>query len=93
MDTITFKLDPIVAKELDRRAGKSGSRHLAAKKIILEVLNKIEPAKSREITDLEELVLGLRFDLATAVVAFLVRAGQVDSTKEAEAWVRDALLK
>ena len=95
MDIISFKLDPTVAKELDRRAGgKSGaSRHTVARQIVLEVLTDIVPAKTREIAELEEQIEGLRHDLATAVVALLVRAGQVESEVVAESWVRKAMLK
>jgi hypothetical protein len=96
MDTISFKLDPAVARELDRRAGgqPGGSRHTAARQIVLEVLTDVEPARTpNEVAELKEQIEGLRHDLATSVVALLVRGGQVESAAEAEAWVRNALLK
>ena len=96
METISFKLDPAVAGELDNRAAKKpgASRHTEARQIVLERLTDHEHYQTRkELAELKQEVEGLRHDLATAVVALLVRGGQVESAAEAEAWVRHAMLK
>jgi hypothetical protein len=91
--TISFKVEEGIAQELDRRADGGGSRHQEARKIVLEVLTDAERYRVfNELAATREQIDRMRHDLATAVVALLVRAGKVDDPKDAEQWVRRAML-
>lgn len=93
--TISFKVDSIVAKELDRRAEETpgASRHTIARRMVYEVLTDAHRhAVVREFAELKEQVQELRFALATAVTALLVQAGKVTNSQDAESWVRKAIL-
>lgn len=95
MDTISFKVESVIAKELDDRAAAltPASRHTLARQLVLETLSDADRHRVlNELADLKDQVQQLRQDLATAVTVLLVQAGQVKNPKDAEAWVRRALL-
>jgi hypothetical protein len=96
MMTISFKLEEAVAQELDRRAAShnGSSRHTMARQLVIDALADANHERVLlEFADLKEEIEQLRGDLATAVVALLVKAGKVQDPKEAQAWVSKALLR
>lgn len=94
METISFKVESAIAEELDNRAARqNGSRHTAARQIVLEALTDADRFKVlQEIVELKAQLEDVRNSLATAVVALLVQAGKVQQN-EAKEWVLNNIMR
>jgi len=93
--TISFKLEPVLAKALEERARllKQPSLHIAARQILIESLTDAQRTRlCEEVEKLTQEVTRLRTDLATATVALLVQAGRINDVEEARQWVAKTLL-
>jgi len=95
MNTVSFKVSPIVAMKLDELAfhANEKSRHLFARKIVEDFVNRTgEDETVQELMLLKEMIHELREDLATAVAVLLVKAGKVKTLNEAKAWAKKNML-
>ena len=90
---VNFRVSPELSKRLEAEAEKAGmSRGEYARRLLIECLDDTERERVRhDIAELREEVVKLREDLATAVMALLVR-GEPYSVEEAKAWVIRRLL-
>lgn len=93
METISFKVPPDIAQELDNLAGQQhgASRHMVARQLVLRALTDDRSRLLDEIADVNRQLEALRHSLATAVVALLVNDQKVEQA-DAESWVRKAIL-
>lgn len=90
---LTFRLDDESQEVLAKRAGHMGiSIHQMARHYVLQCLYEPEELSdlSQGLRDLCQEHVGLRADLANAVVALLSSAGKVEQD-EAQTWVNDNL--
>ena len=95
MNTVSFKVSPIVAMKLDELAfhANEKSRHLFARKIVEDFVNRTgEDETVQELMLLKEMIHELREDLATAVAVLLVKAGKVKTLNESKAWAKKNML-
>lgn len=95
METISFKISPVLARKLDELALQSNekSRHIFAKRIVEDFMTRTgDDQTSRGLVDIKEMIILLREDFATAVAALLVKAGKVETLEEANMWAIKTLL-
>lgn len=95
METVSFKVSPIVAMKLDELAfhANEKSRHLFARKIVEDFVNRTgEDETVQELMEIKQMIHELREDLATAVAALLVKAGKVKTLNEAKAWAKKKMV-
>lgn len=92
--TVSFRLPAALARQLAARgAAQNLSPGECARRIVLEALSDSANEQTREdLADLRHGLNRLREDLATATVALLVEAGNVDRA-EAEAWAEQNLFR
>ena len=94
METISFKISPIVARKLDELSVQSNekSRHICAKKIVEDFVTRaVDDRNLQGQAEIKEMIHLLREDLATAMVGILVQTGKI-SFEEAQAWVFKTML-
>ena len=86
---ISYRLDPVAAKELSAEATKLGltSSHELARRVLLEWLTDEERHHvRRSLAHVRKELLKLRADLKLAVIAVLCDAGKLEK-QDAEDWV------
>jgi len=84
-ETVSFRLPASLAgqlRELATQAGESPGEH--ARRLVSDAITN---RHHEEITEVKETLQKLREDMATAVVALLIRAGKAEN-HEAEEWVK-----
>ena len=95
METISFKISPVLAKKLDELAVQSNekSRHIFAKRIVEDFMTRTGHDQALQgLVDIKDMIILLREDLASAVAVLLVKAGQVETLDEAQLWAAKTLL-
>jgi len=95
MPTVTFKLSDALTAQLEQKAQQCNctSLHKCAQQIVVSYLEDTERIRIRtQMAELHREVIRLREDLATAVVALLLKAGKVTTPEEAKEWVERNLL-
>jgi len=95
METISFKISPILARKLDELAIQSNekSRHIFAKRIVEDFMTRTGDDQTLEgLVDIKEMIALLREDLASSVAVLLVKAGHVKTLDEAQIWAAKTML-
>jgi predicted transcriptional regulator len=95
MATVTFKLPDDLMAKLEQKAEQCNctSPHKCAQQIVINYLEDTERDRARkQMAELQRQVLCLREDLATAVVALLLRAGKATDADEVQQWVERNLM-
>jgi predicted transcriptional regulator len=95
METISFKISPILARQLDELALQSNqkSRHIFAKRIVEDFMTRTGDDQTLEgVADIKEMISLLREDLASAVTVLLVKGGHVKTLDEARIWAAKTML-
>ena len=93
-EPVSFRLSPTFAKQLAKRAATHGESHgTHAKRLVIDALNDTDRERLHaELAELRKLIEASREDYATTFAALLVKL-KVASAAEAEAWVRENLLR
>jgi hypothetical protein len=87
-----FRLDPSLAKELEKEAAKRGlSPGRFARLLVVDALSRPDESLSEELEELRGELQALKDNLTTAVVTILTNLGGGWSEEEVEKWAKENL--